>query len=686
MKSGEEFDLLIIGAGATGAGAALDAASRGLKVACVEREDFASGTSSRSTKLIWAGSRYLVQAFVNLLSPSRLLKNPIKTVKSFYGEFKMVLNCHRERTFLMEKQPHLTNWVPIAVPLQNWLLFPPPYGFWPAVFGPFGVFQLFFKFYDSMARFRVPPSHKMNKNRSRRVFSQLDPNKIKYCQVFYEGQHNDARTNLSLALTASQKGAHIANYCEVVDLLKNSSGHVTGARVLDVEDLKRGNNNAVFEIKAKATLFCGGPFTDSIRRMESKNGQFKKAVDGAAGIHVVLPAYYCSERMGMVDMTTSDNRFLFFLPWLGHTIVGTTDTSMKPTMRPCPTEDEIQWVINEASKYLKDDLRVRRQDVLSAWSGIRPLASDPNAKNDDQESRDHVISVDPKTKTVFITGGKWTTYREMAEEAVDEVIKVKKLTPKWKECNTLNIELLGRNGYSTNLPAKLVQKYQCTQEVADHLARTYGGRAKDVLDLAKPTGKRWPKIGRPLVETFPYIEAEVVYGVREFARTAEDILARRTRLAFLNLEAAIECLDRVIEIMAKELQWDSERKAEEKKQTIAFLSTFGGPEPNKSDATLREATIADIYAVFKEVDTHKSGYLDKDSIERVIKRLGFSLSSDELTRIFAAMDTNDNGKIELSEFVKWWNSKKNNEFRAKLHKEFSVTSKKLENAHGIFFG
>ena len=159
---GTEHDVLIVGGGSVGAGAALDAASRGLKVACVEREDFASGTSSRSTKLLWGGSRYLVQAFVSLFnSDLRLVFHPIRTVSRFVADFRMVLNCHRERKYLLEKNPHLTNWLPIAVPIDRWILWPPPFGFWPAALGPLGLFPAFFFFYDGLSGFSCPPSHIM---------------------------------------------------------------------------------------------------------------------------------------------------------------------------------------------------------------------------------------------------------------------------------------------------------------------------------------------------------------------------------------------------------------------------------------------------------------------------------------------------------------------------------------------
>lgn len=170
----EEYDVLIIGGGATGCGAALDAAARGLKVLCVEREDFGSGTSSRSTKLIWGGSRYLVQAFVSLLSYD-LLRSPLATIKKFMADFNMVLNCHRERKFLLDKQPHLTNWLPIAVPITRWILWPPPFNFPPAALGPLGLFSAFFKFYDSLTGFTCPPSHIMNNSRAQRKVRETLP-------------------------------------------------------------------------------------------------------------------------------------------------------------------------------------------------------------------------------------------------------------------------------------------------------------------------------------------------------------------------------------------------------------------------------------------------------------------------------------------------------------------------------
>ncbi len=287
---GDSFDVLVIGGGATGAGIALDASMRGLKTACIERGDFASETSSRSTKLIWAGIKYMATATSILLS-QKFLTSPAQTVKDFYSEMKMVFHCHQERQFMMDQQRHLCNWVPIAMPFTEWHISPPPFkhplfGFFPILAPPV------LKIYDSLSFFKCPPSFIMTKRKAREVFPQLEEKDLKYCAVFYEAQHNDARTNVAIAMTAAEKGATIANYVEMVDTIKNpSTGKVIGVHAVD-----RMTGNS-FEIRAKNVIFAGGPFTDSMREMEMDSDEGKKqmpkAVRGASGTHIVLPGYYC---------------------------------------------------------------------------------------------------------------------------------------------------------------------------------------------------------------------------------------------------------------------------------------------------------------------------------------------------------------------------------------------------------
>lgn len=274
----------------------------------------------------------------------------------------------------------------------------------------------------------------MTKQRALRKFPQLETQNLKYCSVFYEGMHDDARTNLAIAQTAALQGADIVNYCEVLSFLTDTNNENTKNE--NPKNEKNENKHRLvgavlrdtltqetFSVRAKSVLVCGGPFTDAIRQLEDVRAP--EAVTGASGVHIVLPPYFAPRSLGLVDMNTSDGRFLFMLPWQHHVLVGTTDRKVRPSDRPRPVESEIQWLLQEATKYISPDLKLRRKDVLSAWCGIRPLATDPhehehgneNPKNGNSNtaaaSRDHVISHNPKTGMVFVAGGKWTTYREM---------------------------------------------------------------------------------------------------------------------------------------------------------------------------------------------------------------------------------------------------------------------------------
>ncbi|CAE8632852.1 unnamed protein product, partial [Polarella glacialis] len=362
LASGEVFDILVVGGGATGAGVALEAQLRGLNVACVEQEDFASGTSSKSTKLLWAGSRYLVKALVKLFSPSSVLA-PVSSFTDFLDTFSMVMHCFEERTYMLQMNPHITNWVPIAVPLDKWIIWPPPFDYPPAALGPAtGLFVVFFKVYDALGSWAAPSSYVMSPRRAREEFPQMDTERMKYVSVFYEGAHNDARTNLAIAMTAAMYGSCITNYAKVEEILFDDKGVASGCTVLD----KANPDAKPFSVKAKKIIYCGGPFTDGLREL-SEGKDVKPVVNGSGGTHIVLPPYYCPRHLGMVDMMTSRGSFLFFLPWEGYTLVGTTDvkTGIFPAVcgvlfllfvlrvlicyrinaRQVP-EDEIQYLIN----------------------------------------------------------------------------------------------------------------------------------------------------------------------------------------------------------------------------------------------------------------------------------------------------------------------------------------------------
>lgn len=277
----------------------------------------------------------------------------------------------------------------------------------------------------------------------------------------------------------------------------------------------------------------------------------------------------------MLDYNTSDGRFLFMLPWEGHTLVGTTDTLGPAETLPNPPEDEVEWLLKECSKYLSPAVEVRRSDVLSSWRGWRPLAADPHAPPDAPVSRDHVISENPETGVVFVAGGKWTTWREMAQDVVDRVVG-----SSGPKCTTLDVTLFGGgDGYTNTLSIELIQKYGMSQDVAEHLVKAYGARAWEVCEQIEPSRTKCSKFGKILVEGYPYIDADVVWACREYACTIEDVLSRRTRLAFLNKDAALAAIPVVADIMSKELGWTAKVKREQIKTAEKYVQGYGGRTP-----------------------------------------------------------------------------------------------------------
>jgi glycerol-3-phosphate dehydrogenase len=673
------LDVLVVGGGCTGSGTALDAATRGLSTALVERYDFGSETSSRSTKLIWAGIRYIATAVSALLRWHNVTR-PVDALGDFVSEFKMVLGAHHERKLLVENNPHLVNWVPIAVPITNWISWPPPFGHFLFATAPITL-PAIFKFYDSLSGFTCPPSHIMGTKRAMRKFPQLSED-AKYFSVFYEAQHNDARTNTSIALTAAEQGATVCNYTEMISLLTNEDGKAIGIKCRD------NLTGHEFDVYAKSIIFCGGPFTDSLRQMEDTN--CKPAVAAAAGTHIVLPSYYCPGGIGMLDINTSDGRFLFFLPWQGSTLVGTTDRKGPAVSDVGPPEEEIQWLLKEVQTYLSGDIKVRRADVLSAWQGFRPLASDPNAPPGAPVSRDHVISTNPKTGVTFITGGKWTTYREMAEDVVNRVVKLHNLETAGP-CKTQHLSLRGGVGYNRNVPVKLVQEYGVSEATAKHLAHTYGMNAFAVCELAEPTSQRWPRFGNTLIEGYPFLECEIAYQCRnEMVCTLQDMLTLRMRIAYLNKDAALTVAPKVADLMAKELNWGRRERNRQLQQAEEHLKSFGGPYPSKEAMNKSIQSVHDLKSLFRTMDHDDSGYIDFAEFKDCVAMLGFPFKNDKMAmKSFKKIDSKADGKITEDEFINWWTSKKSDKLKSELGEKFKLTPEKLGHgaeSRGAAFG
>ncbi|CAM9701423.1 unnamed protein product, partial [Phaeothamnion confervicola] len=403
----EEFDVLVIGGGCVGSGVALDAAMRGMKTALIEAEDFGAGTSGRSTKLIHGGIRYLETAFKKL----------------DYESYKLVVEALEERAYMLRAAPYMNHPLPIMIPLYRW---------WEVPYMWAGA-----KVYDLLAGSRrvVPPSHFMSRDEAVYNFPMLRAEGLKGAIIYYDGQMNDTRMSLAVALTAAQAGAACTNRVQCVALLKEpaegddneaaaekggggssnlSGGRVCGARVRDTL------TGEEWDVRAAAVVNATGCFADGIRRLDDPG--CLPLVTPAAGVHIMLPAHFSPARMGLIVPNTSDGRVLFFMPWEGATIVGTTDSESELTMLPRPTSDEVAFIVQESNRYL--EASVHHSDVVAAWSGIRPLVRDPAHMAEGGTkalSRNHVVLTAP-SGLVTVTGGKWTTFRRMAQDTVDAVL------------------------------------------------------------------------------------------------------------------------------------------------------------------------------------------------------------------------------------------------------------------------
>lgn len=546
-NSTEIYDIVVIGGGATGTGIAVDAASRGLKVALLERDDFASGTSSRSTKLVHGGVRYLEKAVWNL----------------DYSQYQLVREALHERKVFLDIAPHLSFALPIMIPVYKWWQLP---YFWIGV-----------KAYDLLAgKQNLESSYLLTKSKALEVFPQLNADTLKGAVVYYDGSHNDARMNISLALSAIEMGATVLNHVEVTELHKDDSGKINGLTCKDLED-----DGKPITLSARSVINATGPFTDGVRKLDDFRVQ--EIVAPSSGVHIILPGYYSPKNLGLLDANTSDGRVIFFLPWQGSTIAGTTDQPATISQNPIPSEEDIQFIISEVARYFEGNMDVRREDVLAAWSGIRPLVRDPHAKNTESLVRNHLITVS-ESGLVTIAGGKWTTYRQMALETVDKCIEMFKLDPPIAHTKTEELSLVGSAGWNNLQYIQLIQSFNLSPEVAKHLSENYGSRAFTVAKFLEPPEEApsdkvslaTATAGHNLIHPYPFLRAEIAYATRyEYATTAVDFLARRTRLAFLDCRAAYKILPEVIDEMARELGWTRQRKAQEYETGVEFLKGMG---------------------------------------------------------------------------------------------------------------
>jgi glycerol-3-phosphate dehydrogenase len=519
----EFFDVLVIGGGATGCGAALDAATRGLSVALVERADFASGTSSRSTKLIHGGVRYL----------ERAVKNVDRT------QFRLVREALRERALLLRLAPHLTREVPIFVPLYRHRETP--------------YYLLGLKLYDRLAgRHAITRSKFVRRRAAQDRFPELkvqvDPEltgrRLRGGVIYYDGQFDDARMNIALALTAAREGAALANYVAVTSLSKSTAGRVDGA---DVEDRLSGER---WHIRARVVVNAAGPQADQVRGLDRP--EVEPLLSVSTGTHIVLGSRFPPPAMGFLIPRTQDRRVMFVLPWLGHTLIGTTDVPSEVVADPTPVAADIDYLIAHARRYL--NLPVTAGDVKAAWSGLRPLLRDerasPSSRTTAGAARDYRLEV-AVSGLVTVAGGKWTTYRSMAVSAINRATGVGGLPAAGSR--TRHTALVGAVGYSASIAADLIDRYALAADIASHLQRAYGAEAHAVIAA--------PASAERLIPGYPVVVGEVSHAVRrEGACKVMDVLARRTRLAFLDPAAAADAVAAVAKILAAELGWSAQQQ------------------------------------------------------------------------------------------------------------------------------
>src|ERR1700722_13430811 len=524
----ERFDVLVIGGGITGAGAALDAASRGLRVALVEARDLASGTSSRSSKLIHGGLRYLEQF-----------------------DFKLVWEALHERDLLVSKlAPHLVRPVSFLYPLYKKVVERPYVGAGLVL-------------YDAMEGTPrpVPNRRPLSARAALKRAPALSADRLAGAMLYYDAQVDDARYTLTVTRTAAAHRAVIATRVSAVGLLRGPDGiRGTGALLRDEEPGRE------ISVAAEAVVVCAGESTDLVHDLAGVRAGYQ--VRMSKGVHIVVPKAAVQADTGMILRT--EKSVLFFIPWGERWIVGTTDTDWSgDRAEPVPTEEDVEYILSAANRVLARPLT--RADVIAAYAGLRPLvaASGGNgSKPTTKLSREHVVDV-PVPGLASIAGGKFTTYRLMARDVVDAAVAgFDRPVP---ASVTEQLPLLGADGLAGVQAGagRLAEDYRVPRAVVSHLIDRYGTLAGEVLDLTRAD----PALARPLGEGFPYLRAEVVYAVtHEDALHVEDVLMRRMRLSIESADSGTEVAAEVALIMGRQLGWSRRRRAAETRRYLELIA------------------------------------------------------------------------------------------------------------------
>jgi len=499
------WDVIVIGGGATGLGTAVDAATRGYKTVLLEQHDFSKGTSSRSTKLVHGGVRYLRQ-----------------------GNVSLVLEALHERGLLARNAPHLVHNQSFIVPIYDW---------WEGPFYGIGL-----KVYDKLAgKLGIKPSKSISREETLALIPNLESHGLRGGVMYYDGQFDDSRLAIDLARTAVQQGGTVINYMRVERLLK-TGGMVSGVAAHDLE------GGGELEINGRVVINATGVFADQVVQMDDPEA--RPMVSPSQGTHLVLSTEFLPGDSAIMVPQTTDGRVLFAVPWHDRVVVGTTDIPVdRPELEPRPLPEEVDFILENVARYMAKD--PSRSDVLSVFAGLRPLVSGVEDEDTAKLSRDHTVLVS-ESGLVTVTGGKWTTYRKMAQDVVNQAALVAGLVE--QTCGTESLRIHG----------------WLKQIDRDDPLHVYGSDGPAIRELARSNRR----LGEPFDERLPVTGATVVWAAQhEMARTVEDVLARRTRSLLLDAQASIDIAPEVARLLAKQLR---KSRKWQKQQVEAFTEVASG--------------------------------------------------------------------------------------------------------------
>jgi glycerol-3-phosphate dehydrogenase len=513
----QSFDVCVIGGGATGAGCALDAQLRGLRTVLIDAGDFASATSSASTKLAHGGVRYLEQA-----------------LRQFdLGQFKVVRSALRERVRMLHNAPHLAHSREFVIPCVSR---------WESFYYGVGV-----RLYDWLSGSEnLAASHVLDRGRTVERFPELSATNLAGSVLYTDGQFDDARYNLALIQSFTDAGGTAGNYLRLVSFERDAGGKLTTAMIEDQRSKER------LFLRARLFVNATGPFSDCIRTLARPDAAPRLVL--SRGVHILLPLSSPHESVALLIPLTEDGRVIFAIPWLGRLLVGTTDQEVADNREAAVSREEAEYLLRHLNRYLREPRSLN--EIVAAFSGVRPLVRHAQAQQTKRLIRDHEVEVDTQSGLISVLGGKWTTYRAMAEDAINHVQRLlpQPVTPS----RTAHHPLPGAERYSRQYAAELSARHGISIDQAQHLAHKFGTLADEVCVIAQ----RDSALRRRVVDGFPAIEAEIAYSIRcEMAATIEDVLARRLGLQFFSWSRAAQAAPKVAQHFVREHGWSDQERA-----------------------------------------------------------------------------------------------------------------------------